>query len=136
LVGEASKFDNRAHFFGAAAEAMRHPGESARRKDRLKHGGQLARVNVETIELPMPMPDDELLALDEALGGLTAVDARAVVKLCFCRADAGTGGKGTRRFPQHNGAAVELFSRMAFREMKRARNPSAIFEGIARPASH
>ena len=43
LVGdEASKFENRAHFFGAAAEAMRRIlVESARRKKRLKHGGEL-----------------------------------------------------------------------------------------------
>ena len=59
--------------------------ESARRKKRLKHGGELQRVDVETIELPLPMPDDELLALDEALNRLATVDERAadVVKLCF-----------------------------------------------------
>src|SRR5882672_3944191 len=87
LVGdEAAKFENRAHFFGAAAEAMRRIlVESARRKKRLKHGGQLERVDVNAVDLPLPMPDDELLALDEALDRLATVDARAteVVKLCF-----------------------------------------------------
>src|SRR6186713_2348390 len=87
LVGdEAPKFANRAHFFGAAAEAMRRIlVESARRKKREKHGGDMVRVDVEVVEVPLPMPDDELLALDEALNGLAAVDARAaeVVKLCF-----------------------------------------------------
>jgi len=80
------QFQNRAHFFGAAAEAMRRIlVESARRKKRLKHGGELQRVNVEEVELPLPMPDDELLALDEALDRLATVDSRAteVVKLCF-----------------------------------------------------
>jgi RNA polymerase sigma factor (TIGR02999 family) len=87
LVGdEASKFKNRAHFFGAAAEAMRRIlVESARRKKRLKHGGEFQRVDMDAVELPLPLPDDELLALDEALDRLTTVDARAaeVVKLCF-----------------------------------------------------
>jgi RNA polymerase sigma factor (TIGR02999 family) len=83
---EQARFENRAHFFGAAAEAMRRIlVESARRKKRLKHGGQMERVDVDAVDLPLPMPDDELLALDEALDRLATVDARAaeVVKLCF-----------------------------------------------------
>jgi len=87
LVGDkALQFQNRAHFFGAAAEAMRRIlVESARRKKRLKRGGQLERVDVDDVELPLPMPAEELLALDEALDALAVVDARAaeVVKLCF-----------------------------------------------------
>src|SRR5712691_2399162 len=63
LVGNrAFEFENRAHFFAAAAEAMRRIlVESARRKKRLKHGGQLERLDVDAVELPLPMPDDELL---------------------------------------------------------------------------
>src|SRR6266436_2395235 len=83
---ENQKWDGRAHFFAAAAEAMRRIlVESARRKKRLKHGGELKRVDVDEVELPLPMPDDELLALDEALDRLATVDSRAaeVVKLCF-----------------------------------------------------
>jgi len=87
LVGDrAFEFENRAHFFAAAAEAMRRIlVESARRKKRLKHGGELERVDVDAVELPLPMPDDELLAMDEALDRLATVDSRAadVVKLCF-----------------------------------------------------
>jgi RNA polymerase sigma factor (TIGR02999 family) len=88
LVGPApsQQWDGRAHFFAVAAEAMRRIlVESARRKKRLKHGGQLQRVNADEVELPLPMPDDELLALDEALDRLASVDSRAadVVKLCF-----------------------------------------------------
>jgi RNA polymerase sigma factor (TIGR02999 family) len=83
---KAQRWDGRAHFFAAAAEAMRRILiESARRKKRLKHGGQCERVDVDVVELPLPLPDDELLALDEALDRLAAVDGRAaqVVKLCF-----------------------------------------------------
>lgn len=87
LVGDrAGEFENRAHFFGAAAEAMRRIlVESARRKKRLKHGGEWERVDLDAVELPLPMPDEELLALDEGLDRLATVDARAaeVVKLCF-----------------------------------------------------
>ncbi len=81
-----AKFANQAHFFFAAAEAMRRIlVESARRKKRLKHGGELQRVDVDEVELALPLPDDELLALDEALDRLATVDSRAaeVVKLCF-----------------------------------------------------
>lgn len=87
LVGdEASKFQNRAHFFGAAAEAMRRIlVENARRKKRLKRGGQLERVELDGLEIPAPLPDDDLLALDEALDRLATTDPRAaeLVKLCF-----------------------------------------------------
>ena len=83
---QAQQWDGRGHFFAAAAEAMRRIlVESARRKKRLKHGGELQRIDVDEVELALPMPDDELLALDEALDQLTTVDTRAaeVVKLCY-----------------------------------------------------
>jgi RNA polymerase sigma factor (TIGR02999 family) len=87
LVGnQAPQFQNRAHFFGAAAEAMRRIlVESARRKKRLKHGGELERVDADAVELALPLPADELLALNDALDRLATVDVRAaeVVKLCF-----------------------------------------------------
>jgi RNA polymerase sigma factor (TIGR02999 family) len=83
---EQPSWKNRAHFFGAAAEAMRRIlVDRARQKKALKRGGNLERVDVDTLELPAPMPDDELLALDEALDRLSTVDTRAaqMVKLCF-----------------------------------------------------
>jgi RNA polymerase sigma factor (TIGR02999 family) len=88
LVGnDAQKpFANRAHFFGAAAEAMRRIlVDRARQKQALKRGGHLERVDFDGMELPSPMPDDELIALDEALNRLATVDTRAaeMVKLCF-----------------------------------------------------
>jgi RNA polymerase sigma factor (TIGR02999 family) len=67
LVGD-QHFENRRHFFAAAAEAMRRILlDRARRKNRLKHGGGRRRCELQEdhrIELP---PDDQLLALDEAL---------------------------------------------------------------------
>jgi RNA polymerase sigma factor (TIGR02999 family) len=78
LVGaESQQWEGRRHFFAAAAEAMRRIlVENARRKQRLKYGGHLRRVDVADVELPSPMPDDELLALDEALTKLAATGAR------------------------------------------------------------
>ncbi|HTL55126.1 MAG TPA: sigma-70 family RNA polymerase sigma factor [Candidatus Limnocylindrales bacterium] len=84
LVGP--QWQGQRHFFAAAAEAMRRILiENARRKNRLKRGGHLQRVELETVDIPCPMPDDDLLALDEALDRLETVDARAaeLVKLCF-----------------------------------------------------
>lgn len=89
LGGLEQHWENRAHFFAAAGEAMRRIlVENARRKSRLKRGGNLERVDMEQVDLPSPMPDmpdDELLALDEALTVLENTDARAaeLVKLCF-----------------------------------------------------
>jgi RNA polymerase sigma factor (TIGR02999 family) len=87
LVGSNSgRWQNRAHFFAAAGEAMRRIlVENARRKQRLKRGGQLHRVDLDEATLPSPMPDEELLAVDEALNRLAKVDERAaeVIKLCF-----------------------------------------------------
>src|SRR5436309_6942401 len=79
-------WQNRAHFFGAAAEAMRRIlVDRAREKRALKRGGDLQRVDLDSVELASPMPDDELLALDEALDRLATVDTRAaeMVKPCF-----------------------------------------------------
>lgn len=84
--GQSQQWDGRGHFFAAAAEAMRRIlVESARRKKRLKHGGELERVDMDAVDLALPLPDDELLSLDEAIDRLATVDSRAaeVVKLCF-----------------------------------------------------
>jgi len=88
LVGpeQSQQWDGRGHFFAAAAEAMRRIlVDRAREKKALKRGGNLERVDIDAVELPSPMPDDELLALDEALDRLATVDTRAaeMVKLCF-----------------------------------------------------
>jgi RNA polymerase sigma factor (TIGR02999 family) len=74
LVGEANpKFDGRAHFFAAAAEAMRRILiDKARRKRALRHGGGQQRVELEDLAVASPADDDQLLAVNEALDKLAA----------------------------------------------------------------
>jgi RNA polymerase sigma factor (TIGR02999 family) len=80
-------FQNRAHFFGAAAEAMRRIlVERARRRRAARHGGGLQRINVEEVEIAAPARDDtELLAVHEALERLEQADPRKaeLVKLRY-----------------------------------------------------
>jgi RNA polymerase sigma factor (TIGR02999 family) len=87
LVGDASpRFNDRAHFFGAAAEAMRRILiERARRKAARRHGGGQQRVDVDEIEIAAPAQDDELLAVNEALEKFAATDPpkAELVKLRF-----------------------------------------------------
>jgi len=73
--GEHPNFDGRGHFFAAAAEAMRRILiENARRKGRLKRGGEWERVGLETLDLAVATNDDTLLAVHEALEKLAAID--------------------------------------------------------------
>ncbi len=77
LVGgeQPRSWDGRGHFFAAAAEAMRRiVVETARRKNRLKHGGGHERVEVELADLPTRLPPDDLIALDDALARLEQFD--------------------------------------------------------------
>jgi RNA polymerase sigma factor (TIGR02999 family) len=69
-------WDGRGHFFAAAAEAMRRIlVENARRRHRLKRGGDRARVNLDKAQPTAPETDEDLLALDEALERLAQKDA-------------------------------------------------------------
>ena len=72
LIGsEDPTFENRAHFFSAAAEAMRRILiERARRRMTLRHGGGYQRVDIEKCDLATPQADEELLAVHEALNEL------------------------------------------------------------------
>src|SRR5262245_19780755 len=59
------QWNSRGHFFAAAAEAMRRIlVENARRKKRLKHGGDLHRVDFDTPTLSYTSPDEEVIAID------------------------------------------------------------------------
>jgi RNA polymerase sigma factor (TIGR02999 family) len=85
LVGD-QQFDNSGHFFAAAAEAMRRIlVERARRKNRLRHGGGRARVDLEAAASLAEAPSQDLEALDMSLEKLAAEDpAKAeLVKLRF-----------------------------------------------------
>src|ERR1017187_3944580 len=121
------QWQGRRHFFGAASEAMRRIlVENARRKKRLKHGGGLERVDVNAVDIPCPMPDEDLLAMDEALDRLAEVDPRAaeVVKVCFFV------GLTQEQAAGHLEVSVATIERTwsfarawLFREMEKQRNP-------------
>ena len=75
LVGNSgqSQFQNRAHFFAAAAEAMRRILiDRARRKRAVRHGGDQQRVDIQEMDLASPADDDQLLAVSDALDKLAA----------------------------------------------------------------
>ena len=87
LVGsENKKWDGRAHFFAAAAEAMRRILiDNARRKRALRHGGGQERLDLQEVEIAVPSGEEQLLAVHEALDELAAQDPlqAEVVKLRF-----------------------------------------------------
>jgi RNA polymerase sigma factor (TIGR02999 family) len=126
LIGQENPgWRGRRHFFGAAAQAMRRIlVENARRKQRAKHGGGWERVAVEHVQIAAPMPDDELLAMDEALGQLATVDPEAaeLVNLRFFI------GLTEEQAAKELGVSVSTVERMwsfakawLFREMKKIR---------------
>jgi RNA polymerase sigma factor (TIGR02999 family) len=82
-------WDGRGHFFAAAAEAMRRIlVENARRRGRLKRGGDRTRVNLDAAQPAAPETDADLLALDEALERLAEKD-RVKAELVQLRVFAG-----------------------------------------------
>jgi RNA polymerase sigma factor (TIGR02999 family) len=87
LVGnENQQWNGRAHFFGAAAEAMRRIlVERGRRKRAARHGGGQVKLDLDEIEIAAPAEDDELLAVNEALEKLAARDHKKadLVKLRY-----------------------------------------------------
>jgi len=80
-------WQNRAHFFGAAADAMRQILiDAARKKSRQKRGGGQIRLNIEDVEIAAVTPEDHVLLIDEALKRLEAEspeEARVVVLKFF-----------------------------------------------------
>ncbi len=86
--GTRQRWDSRGHFYAAAAEAMRRILiEEARRRESLKRGGEFAKVELNDFISAAELPADyaELLAVNEALEKLTAVDedAARLVKLRY-----------------------------------------------------
>jgi RNA polymerase sigma factor (TIGR02999 family) len=81
-----AQFANRAHFFAAAAEAMRRILiERARRKGAGKRGGKWERIDLDKVEVAADADDDTLLLVNEALEKLAREDASAaeIAKLRF-----------------------------------------------------
>src|SRR2546427_11429830 len=87
LVGSGDgNWSSRGHFFGAAAEAMRRIlVENARRKQRLKHGGSLKRIDLSNLDVALTTDGDHVLAVNEALDKLAAQDPTSaqLIKLRF-----------------------------------------------------
>lgn len=88
LVGGTNpeQWNSRGHFFAAAAVAIRRILiDTARRKQSLKRGGKFVQIDLEEIPLASPEPQEDLLALDEAIQKLTGVDPQAaqVVQLRY-----------------------------------------------------
>lgn len=85
-VEKVQEWNSRGHFFAAAAEAMRRIlVERARRKNRLRHGGGLQRIELDSSVQEGRTADENLLVLDEALERLATEDPKAaeVVKLRY-----------------------------------------------------
>jgi RNA polymerase sigma factor (TIGR02999 family) len=85
-VDQAQHWNSRGHFFAAAAEAMRRIlVEQARKRGRLKRGGDRQRLDLDALQLAGPDVPDELLALDEALAELAQrhPDKAELVKLRY-----------------------------------------------------
>jgi len=69
-------WNSRGHFFAAAAEAMRRILiDRARRRNAQRHGGGLERLDMDDLEIAATAPDEELLAVHEALDRLAAMEA-------------------------------------------------------------
>src|SRR5438270_5343271 len=83
---KAQHWNSRGHFFAAAAEAMRRIlVEGARKRGRLKRGGDRQRLDLDALQLSVPEAADELLALDEALAELARKhpDKAELIKLRY-----------------------------------------------------
>jgi RNA polymerase sigma factor (TIGR02999 family) len=86
ISSQRQNWQNRAHFFSAAAEAMRRIlVENARRKRQLKRGGNWHRVEWEGMDFPELEPDERILAINDAVEELARIDPleAEVVKLRF-----------------------------------------------------
>ena len=109
LVSDGMRtWQNRGHFFGAAAEAMRRILiENARRKHALKRGGGQIRVDIADLDFPEASPDDKILLIDDALQKLqieSPEKARIVVMKFF-------GGLTNQEIAEHLGTAERTVER-------------------------
>lgn len=116
LVGEdkGRHWDNRGHFFAAAAQAMRRIlVDDARRKRTVRHGGQVRRLDVDVDRLEDSRHADEILAVDEALEKL-AQENPPVAQLVNLRYFAGM-------TLEEAAAALQISERTAYRYWEYAR---------------
>jgi RNA polymerase sigma factor (TIGR02999 family) len=124
-AAQVQTWDSRGHFFTAAAEAMRRILiERARRRKAAKHGGELRRIDFETLDVADEDRADELLALEEALSDLEQHDAQ-VAQLVKLRYFAGLGH-------QQAAEAMGITRRAADRMWKLAR--AWLYQRVAKEA--
>jgi len=86
LGGERTNWQDRRHFFAAAAEAMRHIlVDRARRRLRARHGGNAERIDLDDVEIAAPAKEEILLLLNDAMTELKAVspERAEIVNLRF-----------------------------------------------------
>lgn len=86
IAGQKDRWKNQGHFFAAAGEAMRHILiDRARRRLRVRHGGDADRADLDVLDIIAPEKDEILLQLDEALDELQALSSECaeIVKLRF-----------------------------------------------------
>ncbi len=114
LGGQDLPWNDRAHFFRAAAEAMRRILiEHARKRGRIKRGGNQVRVRISGVHLGTEQDPDEILALDEAIRRLEQQDPR-IADLVRLRFFAGLSVEETAK-------ALEVSERTVKREWSFAR---------------
>lgn len=124
--GDAGRvWNGRAHFFGAAAEAMRRIlVENARRKLSLRRGRGAERVDLEKLELATEADEESLVEVHEALDRLAARDAQAaeLVKLRFFAGLAQQEAAALLGLPERSAGRLWAYARAwLFRELRRAR---------------
>jgi RNA polymerase sigma factor (TIGR02999 family) len=134
LVGKPAESDSHewegsSHFFAAAAEAMRRILiEKARRKQRQKRGGRRPHVDIELDDIASPIPDEDLLALDEAMSRLAEADPIRA-KLVQLRFYAGLSNDEAAKILGISGATAKRYWRYArawlHREISKGDTPRA-----------
>ena len=114
---DAARWENRGHFFAAAAEAMRRIlVDQARRKKTTRHGGGLVRHDLEPDLASAPQPREDLIALDQALDQLATEDpvkAELVKLRYFAGLTLGGGGRGSRHVGADRWPPMDLCPRLA-----------------------
>ena len=126
--GEGQSWENRTHFFVAAAEAMRRILiDRARSKRAVRHGGGQQRVDLDEVEIVAGVPDDELLAVHEALDRF-ALEHETKAELVKLRYFAGLTIKEAADVLAISEPTAKRYWAYArawlFREISRQKNPS------------
>jgi RNA polymerase sigma factor (TIGR02999 family) len=122
LVASAQRsFEDRRHFLAVAAKAMRQiVVDYARRSTALKRGGGVAAASLDPSQLADPGRSEEIVALDEAVSGLAAIDER-LARLVECRFFGGLSVEETAE-------VLEISPRTVKRDWRKAR--ALLFENM------